>query len=70
MTSRYPTKLRIGFVVMLLTSSDMEQDLHTKTSKYGVSESTPSMDVLQERSLMIDHIAVISWDIQILQELL
>ena len=27
------------------------------------------MDVLQERSLMIDHIAVISWDMQLLKEL-
>ena len=33
---------------------------------YGVWEYTSSMDVLQVRSLMIDHIGVISWDMQIL----
>ena len=35
-----PAKLRIGCVVMFLTSSGMEQDLHTNTLKYGVWEST------------------------------
>ena len=57
------------FVVMLLSSSGMEQDLHTNTSKYGMWYSTSSMYVLQERSLMIDHIKVILWDIQLLQDL-
>ena len=69
MTYGYPAETRINFVVMLLTLYGMEQDLHTNISKYGVSESTSSMDVLQERSLMIDHIGVISWDMQLLQEL-
>ena len=40
-----------------------------KKSKYGVQKSTPSMEVLQERIFMIDHNAVISWDILLLQEL-
>ena len=34
-------------VAMFLTYSGIEQDLHTNTSKYGVWESTSSMDVLQ-----------------------
>ena len=55
---------------MFLTSSGTEQELHTKTSKYGVLESTSPMDVLQEIILMIDQIVVISWDMQLLQELL
>ena len=29
-------KLRIGCVVMFITSTGMDQDLHTNTSKYGV----------------------------------
>ena len=44
---------------MFLTSSGMEQDLHEKTSKYGVWESTSSIDVLQKIILMIDHTKVI-----------
>ena len=32
----YPTKLRIGCVVMFLNSSIMDQEHHTNTSKYGV----------------------------------
>ena len=55
---------------MFLTSSIMKQDRHTNTSKYGVWESTSSMDVLQEIFLTIYHIVVISWDIKLLQELL
>ena len=55
-----PTELRIYFVVMFFTYSGMEQNLHTKTSKNGVRESISSMSVLQERSLMIDHIDIIS----------
>ena len=62
-------KMRIDCVVMFLTLYGMEQDLHTNISKYGVWESKSSMDVLQERSLMIDHIGVILWDMQLLQEL-
>ena len=53
-------ELIIGCVVMFLTSYGMDQDLHIKTSTYGVRESTSSMGVLQERRLMIDHIEVIS----------
>ena len=55
---------------MSLTSSSIEQDLHTNTSKYVVWEYTPPMDVLQERSLVLYHIAVISWNMQLLQEFL
>ena len=44
----YTTKLGIYFLVMFRTSSVMEQDLHINTSKYGVKNYTPSMDVLQE----------------------
>ena len=65
-----PTKMRIGCVVMLLNSYGMEQDIFRNTSKYGVRESTSLMDVLQERIFMIDHIAVILLDMQLLQELL
>ena len=54
---------------MFLTSSGIEQDLRTNTSAYGVRESTSSMDVLQEIIFMIDHIAVTSWDIKLLHEL-
>ena len=63
MTYGSPTELRIDCVVMLPTYYGMEQELHTNISKYGVWESTPSMDVLQERNLMIDHIGVILWDL-------
>ena len=56
-------------MVIFLTSSGMGKYLHAITSKYGVWESTSSMIVLQERSLMIYHIVVISQDIQILHEL-
>ena len=63
-------KLKIGCVARFLNSYGTEQDLYTNTSKYGVLESTSSMDVLQEIILMIDHIVVISWDMQLLQELL
>ena len=69
MTSGSLAELRIGWKVMLLTSSGMGQDLHTNTSKFEMWESTSSMEVLQERILMIDHIAVVSWDMQLLQEL-
>ena len=55
---------------MLFTYSGMEQNVHTKTSKYGVRESTSSMGVLQERSLVVDHIENILWYMQIQQELL
>ena len=41
-----------------------------KKIKYVVWESTSSIDVLQERISMIYHIVVISWDMQLLQELL
>ena len=61
-----PAKLRIDFVVMFLNSSDMEQDLHKNTLEYGVGDSTSSIDLLQERSLMIDHIKLISWGMQLL----
>ena len=63
-----PVKLRIDYALMFLTSSGMEQDIHTNTSKYGVWESTSSMDFSQRRSLMIDHIEVISWGMQLLQD--
>ena len=62
-----PSIMIIGCVVMFLTYFGMEQDLHTNISKYGVWESTSSTGVLQERSLMIYNIVVISWDIQLLQ---
>ena len=62
----YPDVLRIGCVVMFLNSSCMDQDLHKNTSKYVVWYSTSSMGVLQERSLMIYNIAVISWNMQLL----
>ena len=52
-------ELRIYCVVMLLTSYGMEQDLHTNISKYGVCESTSSMDVIKEINLMTDHIGAI-----------
>ena len=55
---------------MFLNSSGTEQGLCTNTSKYRVWDSTSSMYVLQERSLMIDHIGVILWDMHLLQELL
>ena len=48
----------------------MELELHTNITKYGVWESISSMDVLQEKQLMIDNIRVILWDIQLLQELI
>ena len=64
-----PGEMIIDCVVMFLDYSDTEQEIHTNTSKYRVWESKSSMDVLQKISLMIDHIAVISWYIKILQEL-
>ena len=67
---RYPSKTIICCVVMLLTSYGMYQDHHTKTSKYGVWGFTLSMGMLQEIILIIDHIVHISWDMQLLQELL
>ena len=66
----YPAELVIYCVVMFLTSYVMEQDLHTNISLYGVGEYASSMKVLQEGRLMIDHIGVILWDMQILQEFL
>ena len=54
---------------MLLNSYGMDQDLHTNISKYGVWDSTSSMIMLQEIILMIDHIGVISLDVQLLQDL-
>ena len=64
-----PAELRIYCVVILLTFYGMEPDLNTNISKYSVRYSTTSMDVLQERNLMIDHIGFILWDMQLLQEL-
>ena len=52
-------ELRIYCMTVFLTYYDMEQDLRTNKSKYEVWESISSMDMLQERSLMIDHIEVI-----------
>ena len=69
MTSGFTAKMIIYCVVMFLTSSVTEKYLHTNTSKYGLWDYTSSMDVLQERSLMLDHIVVISWDMHLLQEL-
>ena len=46
----------------------MEQYLHENISKYGVWESRSSMDVLQERKLMKDHIGDILWYMQLLKE--
>ena len=69
MSSGFFFGIRIGCVVMLLTSSGMEQDLHTNTSKNEMLQSTFQMGMLQEIILMIDHSAVISWDIQILKDL-
>ena len=54
-----PGELRIYRVVIFLPSSDTEQEIHTNTSKYGVWESTKSMDMLNLRILMIDHIEAI-----------
>ena len=68
MPSVFPSKLIIGCMVMFFTSFGIEIYLHTKTSEYRGCESTSSISVLQERILMIDHIEVISWDIQLLQE--
>ena len=65
-----PAKFRIYCMVVFLNFSVMEKYFHTKTSKYGVCEYTSSMDMLQEIIFMIDHIKVISWDIQLLQELI
>ena len=53
-------------MVMVITSSGMDNNQNTKTSRYGVLETTLSMGMLQERILMIDHIEVISWDMQLL----
>ena len=63
-------ELIIDCVVILLNSYGMEQDLHTNTSTYGVWDSTSSMGVLQERSMIIYHIAVILWDMRLLKKLL
>ena len=54
-----PSELIIYFVVMFINYSGMEQYLHTNTSKYGVRESTSSMEMLQEIILTICHITVI-----------
>ena len=70
MSYGYPSKPIIDCVVMLLTSSYMEQNIYSNTSKYGVWESTSPMGVLKEIILMVVPIEVISWGIQILQELL
>ena len=69
MTYGSPSELRINSVVMLLTSSGMEQDLHTNTSKYGMVEYISPIDMLQERILLIYHIEVISWDMHLLHKL-
>ena len=63
-------ELKIDCVVMFPIFYGMEQDLHTNISKYGVWESTYSMDVLQEIKLMTYHIMDILWGMQLLQELL
>ena len=47
----------------------MDQDHHTNISEYGLREFSSSMDMLQEISLMIYHIAVVSWDMQLLTKL-
>ena len=65
-----PTEMIISCVVIFLTYSGIDQYLHINTSKYAVWESTSSMEILKERILMIYPIVVISWDVQILQELL
>ena len=64
-----PSDMRIYCVVMFLTCSYMEQNSHTNTSKYGVWETTSSMEMLQFRRMMMDHIEAISWDMQLLHEL-
>ena len=66
--SGYTAKLIIGFVMMFLNYSGEYEYHHTNTSKYGVWNSTSSMGVLQEIILMMYHIVVISWDIQLLHE--
>ena len=45
-----PTKLRIDWALMLLNFNGIEQYLHTNISKYGVGESTSSMEVLKKVS--------------------
>ena len=45
-----PAEVRIDCVVMCFTFYGMEQDFYTNISKYGVWESTSSMDVIQERN--------------------
>ena len=68
MSYGYPVKLRIYCMMVFLYSYVVEQYLYTNISKYGVLECTSSMNVLQERSFIIDHIDVISWDMKLLQE--
>ena len=63
----YPNKIRIGSVVVFVTYSIMEQELHINTSKYGVLYSTLSIDVLQERILITDPGMVVSWVMQLLK---
>ena len=63
-----PTKQRIYCLVVFLTYSGMEQDVNTNVFKYGVWESTSSMKLLKRIILVIYHIEVISWDMQLLQE--
>ena len=70
MTYGSPSELIINYVVMFLTYYGMEQYLHTNISKYGVWEYTSSMYVPQEINLMIGHIGVILWDMQLLRDLL
>ena len=56
-----------GDVTYLLWSVSIAAYKHIK---YVVWESTSSMDLLQEIILLIYYIAVISWDVILLQELL
>ena len=64
----FPTEIITGYVVMFINSSGMDQYHHTNISKYGLWGYTSSMGVLQEINLIIDHIVVITWDMQLLQE--
>ena len=63
-----PIEIRIGCVAMFLTSSHMEQYLYTNKWKYVVWYYTSSIGLLQEIILMIYHIDVISWDMQLIQK--
>ena len=64
-----PNKPRIDCMVILITSFGIEKRSSYKYIKYGFWESTSSMDVLQQIILMIDHIMVISWYMQLLLDL-